>query len=162
MLCHDWCVVFSRMQNWLLTAAEADDSVVIDCKSTYQLTDPVTVATTEIEYGKIPCRRTGGCNPFVPAELRGNETPSSGAGIAWGRRFDDVGGHITENKRATIRSWAGLRGQLSDRGTWEASFGYGKYQTGRWRRKEIQGMNIQQATNEEKSPTRTQSEKRKT
>src|SRR3546814_11911936 len=89
--------------------------------STYPLTDPVTGVTTEIEYGKIPCRRTGGCNPFVPAELRGNETPSSGAGIAWGRRFDEVGGQITENKRETIRSWAGLRGKISASWKWEAS-----------------------------------------
>src|SRR3546814_12609673 len=90
----------------------------------------------------MPCRRTGGCNPYVPAELRGNETPSTGAGIAWGRRFDEVDGQITENKRETIRSWAGLRGKISDSWNWEASFGYGQSKQDQWRRNELNGMNL--------------------
>src|SRR3546814_19193796 len=92
----------------------------------------------------------GGCNPVGPAELRGNETPSSGAGIAWGRRFDEVGGQITENKRETIRSWAGLRGKISDSWNWKASFGYGQYKQDQWRRNEINGLNMTKALHAER------------
>src|SRR3546814_6439885 len=63
----------------------SSDRVGIDWNSTYPLTDPVTGVTTEIEYGKMPCRPVSGrgagpCNPFVPAEIRA-DAPTSGAGI---------------------------------------------------------------------------------
>src|SRR3546814_6597781 len=60
-------------------------------------------------------------------EIADHEVPSTGVGIAWDRRFDEVGGQITENKSETIRSWLGLRGKISDSWNWEASFGYGQY-----------------------------------
>ena len=143
---------FAQLQYSRITSGETREAVGIGWDSTYPLTDPVTGITTEIEYGKIPCLRTGGCNPFVPAELRGNETPSTGAGIAWDRRFDEVGGQITENKRETIRSWAGLRGKISDSWNWEASFGYGQYKQDQWRRNEINGVHLTQALNAEMGP----------
>ena len=143
---------FAQLQYSRITSGETRESVGIGWDSTYPLTDPITGVTTEIEYGKIPCRRTGGCNPFVPPELRGSETPSTGVGIAWDRRFDEVGGQITENKRETIRSWAGLRGKISDSWNWEASFGYGQYKQDQWRRNEINGINLTQALNAELGP----------
>src|SRR3546814_16108946 len=114
-----------RISDWSSDVCSSDlESVGIDWNSTYPLTDPVTGVTTEIEYGKIPCRRTGGCHPFVPAELRGNETPSSGAGTPWGRRFDEVGGQITEKQREKIRSCGGLRRTISDSSDEETRVGY--------------------------------------
>ena len=61
----------------------------------------------------------------MPSVLRGTETPSTGVGIAWDRRFDEVGGQITENDRETIRSWLNFRGPLTRGWTWEASAGTG-------------------------------------
>src|SRR3546814_15508012 len=52
----------------------------------------------------------------------------------------------------TIRSWAGLRGKISDSWNWEASFGYGQYKQDQWRRNEINGMNLTQALNAEMGP----------
>ncbi len=147
---------FAQLQYSRITSGETRESVGIGWDSTYPLTDPVTGVTTEIEYGKIPCRPDSGrgsgpCNPFVPDEIRA-DAPSTGAGIAWDRRFDEVGGQITENKRETIRSWAGLRGKISDSWNWEASFGYGQYKQDQWRRNEINGVNLTQALNAELGP----------
>ncbi|HWW57148.1 MAG TPA: TonB-dependent receptor [Sphingopyxis sp.] len=144
---------FAQIQYSRIESGETREAIGIGWDSTFPVTDPLTGVTSETEYGKIPCRRAPGpCNPFVPPELRGNETPSTGAGIAWDRRFDEVGGQITENKRETIRSWVGLRGKISDSWNWEASFGYGQYKQDQWRRNEINGLNLIQALNSEMGP----------
>src|SRR3546814_16129597 len=56
------------------------------------------------------------------------------------------------NKRETIRSWAGLRGKISDSWNWEASFGCGQYKQNQWRRNEINGMNLTHALNADMGP----------
>lgn len=144
---------FAQVQYSRIDSGETRESYGIGWDSTFPITDRLTGITSEIEYGKIPCRRApGACNPFVPPELRGSETPSTGVGIAWDRRFDEVGGQITENKRETIRSWAGLRGKISDSWNWEASVGFGQYKQDQWRRNEINGLNLIQALNAEMGP----------
>lgn len=144
---------FAQVQFSQIDSYEVREAVGIGWDSTYPLTDPLTGVTTEVEYGKIPCRRAPGpCNPFVPAELRGTETPSTGAGIAWDRRFDEVGGQITENDRTTVRSWAGLRGGLGGDWRWEASAGYGRYEQHQVRRNEIIGQNLTNALAAELGP----------
>src|SRR3546814_14137881 len=85
-------------------------------------------------------------------EIADHEVPSTGVGIAWNRRFDEVGGQITENKRETIRSWLGLRGKISDSWNWEASFGYGQYKQEHWRRNEIWGATLIEALDAETGP----------
>jgi len=143
---------FAQVQYSRITSGETRESIGIGWDSTFPLTDPVTGATSEYEYGKIPCRANGPCNPFVPPELTDSEVPSTGAGIAWDRRFDEVGGQITENKRETIRSWVGLRGKISESWTWEASFGYGQYKQDQWRRNEINAEHLIQGLNAELGP----------
>src|SRR3546814_12548011 len=54
--------------------------------------------------------------------------------------------------RETYRSGGCLRGEISDSGNWEASFGYGQYKQNQWRRNEINGMNLTQALNAEMGP----------
>src|SRR3546814_9205512 len=54
--------------------------------------------------------------------------------------------------RETYRSGGCLRGEISDSGNWEASFGYGQYKQDQWRRNEINGMNLTQALNAEMGP----------
>lgn len=144
---------FAQIQYAKIHSRETRESVGIGWDSTYPLTDPVTGFTTEHEYGKIPCRRESGkgagpCNPFVPDVLRA-DSPTTGAGVAWDRRFDEVGGQITINDRQTIRSWAGLRGQVSDSWRWEASAGFGQYNQDQWRRNEIWGTHLTQALDAE-------------
>lgn len=144
---------FAQVQYSRIDSGETREAYGLGWDSTFPITDPVTGITTETEYGKIPCRRSPrACNPFVPPELRGSETPSTGAGIAWDRRFDEVGGQITENRRETIRSWAGLRGQLSESWNWEASVGFGQYKQDQWRRNEINGDHLIQALDAEMGP----------
>lgn len=143
---------FAQVQYSRILSGETRESVGIGWDSTYPLTDPVTGLTTEFTYGKIPCLRNGPCNPFVPAALRGTETPSTGVGIAWDRRFDEVGGQITENERTTIRGWAGLRGEFGGSWRWEASFGYGQFDQDQWRRNEINAINLIQGLNAEIGP----------
>lgn len=144
---------FAQVQFSQIDSYEVREAVGIGWDSTYPLTDPITGITTEIEYGKMPCRRVGqgACNPFVPAEIRA-DAPNSGAGIAWDRRFDEVGGQITENDRTTVRSWAGLRGKLGGDWGWEASAGYGRYEQHQVRRNEIIGANLTNALAAELGP----------
>lgn len=143
----------AQVQYSRIYSTEVRESVGIGWDSTYPLTDPVTGETVEVEYGKIPCLRApGACNPFVPSVLRGNETPSTGVGIAWDRRFDEVGGQITENDRETIRSWLNFRGPLTSGWTWEASAGFGQYRQDQLRRNEINGIHLTQALNAELGP----------
>lgn len=143
---------FAQVQFSKILSGETREAVGIGWDSTFPLTDPITGVTSEYEYGKIPCLRNGPCNPFVPAVLRGTETPSTGVGIAWDRRFDEVGGQITENDRETIRSWAGLRGELGGSWKWEASAGFGQYKQEQLRKNEINAVNLIEGLNAELGP----------
>lgn len=147
---------FAQVQYSRILSGETREAYGLGWDSTYPLTDPVTGETTEVEYGKIPCRRatgtgSGACNPYVPAEIRA-DAPTSGAGIAWDRRFDEVGGQITKNKRETWRSWLGLRGKLGGSWQWETSTGFGQYNQNQVRRNEINGVHLTQALNAEIGP----------
>ncbi len=63
-------------------------------------------------------------NPFVPAAIRAL-APSSG--VAWSRRFTELGRYRVLNDRETVRAWAGLRGELGEAWNWEVSYGYGRF-----------------------------------
>ncbi|HMO74940.1 MAG TPA: TonB-dependent receptor [Sphingopyxis sp.] len=144
---------FAQVQYSRIVSGETREAVGIGWDTSFPVTDPVTGATVEETYGKIPCLRAPApCNPFVPPELRGSEVPSTGVGLGWGRRFDEVGGQITENKRETVRSWAGLRGKIAENWNWEASFGFGQYVQDQWRRNEINAGNLIQGLNAEIGP----------
>lgn len=143
----------AQVQYSRIYSTETREAVGIGWDSTYPLTDPVTGETFEVEYGRIPCRRATGssagpCNPFVPAEIRA-DAPTNGTGLAWDRRFDEVGGQITENDRETIRAWLGLHGNLAGSWTWEANAGFGQYRQDQLRRNEINGVHLSQALNAE-------------
>src|SRR3546814_6957399 len=55
----------------------------------------------------------------------------------WNRRFDEVGLTETHNKRTTIRSWLGARGDAWGDWKWEATFGYGDFTQDQVRLNEI-------------------------
>src|SRR3546814_14007614 len=57
--------------------------------------------------------------------------------IDWNRRFDEVGLTETHNKRTTIRSWLGARGDAWGDWKWEATFGYGDFTQDQVRLNEI-------------------------
>ncbi len=147
---------FAQLQYSKVDSMETREAVGIGWDSTFQVTDPVTGASSEVALGKIACRRatgtgSGPCNPFVPTDIRA-DAPTTGAGIAWDRRFDEVGGQITINNRETIRSWAGLRGDISAKWKFEVSGGYGQYIQHQTRENEINGNNLIQALNAEIGP----------
>ena len=147
---------FAQVQYSQIKSAETREAIGVGFDSTYQVTDAVTGASSEVAFGRIPCRRAtgtgaGACNPFVPAEIRA-DAPTTGTGIAWDRRFNEVGGQITLNDRETIRSWAGLRGDLSPRWQFEATVGYGQYRQKQLRENDIIGANLTNALNAEVGP----------
>lgn len=90
-------------------------------ESAYALTlDPETGEPGRVRPGYIPMD-----NPFVPDEIRN-------AGfyrdrIYWDRRFAEVGNVTTDNKRTTLRTWAGIQGTAFDGDwDWDLSVAYGR------------------------------------
>jgi len=55
------------------------------------------------------------------------DVSTSGSGVFFSRRFNEVGDRITDNIRETLRAWVGARGEIGDTWTWEISGGYGEY-----------------------------------
>ncbi|TQV65745.1 TonB-dependent receptor [Exilibacterium tricleocarpae] len=104
--------------------------------------DPETGEPDEVEPGEISPD-----NPFVPAEIA---AAADGDGINWDRRFFEVGNVTTDNERETIRTWAGLQGELFD-GTWDwdLSIGYGKFQQTQLRLNELNTIRVAQALDAE-------------
>lgn len=142
---------FAQVQYSRVESTETREPIGIGFESTFQTIDPVTGVATERAIGRIPCRRTGACNPFVPAVIR-SDFSNSTAGVAWDRRFVEVGDQITENVRETVRSWAGLRGDLGGSWNWEASAGFGQFRQDQMRRNEINGVNLIEGLNAELGP----------
>src|SRR3546814_4505124 len=65
---------------------------------------------------------------FAPPELKTADGSEGLGDIDWDRRFDEVGRNEVENRRTTIRSWFGARGDAwGDYWKWEASVGYGDF-----------------------------------
>lgn len=150
---------FAQLQYSKIDSVEVREAIGIGWDSTYQVTDPLTGATIENTFGRIPCRRatgtgSGACNPFVPAEIRA-DAPTTGTGLAFDRRFNEVGGQTTRNDRETIRTWMGLRGDLSDAWRFEATFGYGQFIQHQERQNDIIGANLTNALNSEVGPEGT-------
>lgn len=149
----DATTLFAQMQYSRVETMETREPNGIGFDSTFPVVDPVTGLSSEVAYGRIPCRRASGsgsgpCNPFVPDEIR-RDVSTNGSGVAWDRRFNEVGNQLTQNERETIRTWAGARGDAWDGWTWEASVGYGRYEQLQLRRNEINGRNLQFALNAE-------------
>ncbi|MGO1540899.1 MAG: TonB-dependent receptor domain-containing protein [Luteimonas sp.] len=90
---------------------------------------------------------------YGPDELK---TPDGSAGLAsfnWDRRFDELGRTETENKRTTVRSWLGLRGEAwNEYWQWEASLGYGEFNQDQVRRNEINMLALEQGLRTEFVP----------
>ncbi|MDP3079495.1 MAG: TonB-dependent receptor [Brevundimonas sp.] len=141
--------LFGQIQYSRIDSKETREPNGIGFDDTFQLIDPITGVTTERSYGRIPCRRatgtgSGPCNPFVPDEIR-RDVSTGGAGVAWDRRFVELGGQTTENQRETLRSWAGVRGTIWGDWDWEASVGYGEFNQEQIRGGEINSLRLVQA-----------------
>ena len=103
--------------------------------------DPVTGEPGRVRPGYISVD-----NPFVPQEIRDNASGS----INWDRRFFEVGNIMTDNKRTTIRSWAGIRGTAFDSAwDWDLSMGYGKFTQKQTRHNELNTVRVAQALDAE-------------
>lgn len=138
--------LFGQIQYSQVETEEVREPIGIAHDTTYQIIDQATGEFSEHDFGRIACRRetgssAGPCNPFVPDEIR-RDVSTSGAGVGWERRFVEVGDRITENDRRTVRSWAGLRGDLSSGWQWEASVGYGRYEQDQVRRNQVNAVNL--------------------
>ena len=94
------------------------------------------------EFGKDCIGHIPDDNPFMPEEIR-NESSKSGD---WDRNFAEVGNITTDNKRTTLRTWAGLQGSMFDGGwDWDLSVGYGKFEQRQTRFNEIYVANVRNA-----------------
>lgn len=142
---------FAQVQFSRVNSRERREPVGLGFDSTVTVFDAVTGTQRDETIGRIPCRRSdlGPCNPFVPYQVFANNLTSSTQGIAWNRRFNEVGYRDTTNRRDTIRSWAGFRGQAWGDWTWEASIGYGVYQQEQFRQNEINGIALRNALDAE-------------
>jgi len=94
------------------------------------------------EFGKDCIGHIPSDNPYMPEEIR-NESSKRGD---WDRNFAEVGNITTDNKRTTIRSWAGLQGTMfDDSWDWDLSVGYGKFQQRQTRYNEVYVANVRNA-----------------
>lgn len=151
--------LFAQVQFSRIDTVEQREPVGISFEDTFITVDPATGLGTDQTFGRIPCRRatgtgSGPCNPFVPAAIRADVTTgTTNQGVAWERRFNEVGNQITENRRETWRAWAGLKGDIGTAWNWEASVGYGRFDQRQIRRNEVIGRNLQFALNAEQVGT---------
>src|SRR3546814_900422 len=82
---------------------------------------------------------------FAPPELKTADGSEGLGDIDWDRRFDEVGRNEVENRRTTIRSWFGARGDAwGDYWKWEASVGYGDFTQEQTRRNELNLFALEQ------------------
>jgi len=99
---------------------------------TATFTDRVTGEPGTVRVGYIPID-----NPYVPEEIR-EAAEGYRDRIYWDRRFAEVGPVQTDNKRQTIRTWAGLQGTMFDGDwDWDVSFGYGRFHQKQLRNNEV-------------------------
>jgi len=148
--------LFGQIQYARIDSIEIREPTGIGSSDTFPVVDPATGLSTEITFGRIPCRRASGsgsgpCNPFVPDEIR-RDVSTSGSGVFFSRRFAEIGNQITDNERKTIRGWLGLRGEFGGGWSYEASAGYGEFNQLQFRRNEINGRNLQLALDAELGP----------
>lgn len=150
----DATTFFTQVQFSRVESRERREPNGLSFNSTVPLIDVVTGLQTDYTIGRIPCRRAdlGPCNPFVPYEVFANNLTANTAGIAWSRRFNEVGHRDTENRRDTLRSWTGFKGQAWGDWIWEASVGYGVYNQEQFRRNEINGVALSFAIDAEIGP----------
>jgi len=104
--------------------------------------DPETGAASRIKPGYIPID-----NPYVPQEIRDSGLYKDR--IYWDRRFAEVGNVTTDNKRTTMRSWAGLQGIVFDDWDWDFSIGYGKFKQQQTRYNELNTRRVAHALDAE-------------
>ncbi len=146
--------LFGQLQYSRVDTQERREPVGLTFNSTVSVFDPDTGLQTDETLGRIPCRRAdlGDCNPTVPYDVFANNLSASTQGIAWARRFNEVGYRDTTNRRDTLRSWVGLRGDAWGDWTWEATAGYGRYEQEQHRRNEINGLALRHGLNAERGP----------
>ena len=114
-------------------------------ESAYALTiDPITGAPGRVRPGYIPID-----NPYVPDEIANSGLYKDR--IYWDRRFGEVGEIQTDNKRTTLRSWAGLQGTMFDGDwDWDVSLGYGRTTQDQTRYNELNTIRVNAALQAEK------------
>lgn len=146
--------IFGQVQFSRVKTRERREPVGLGFDSTVAVFDPVTGTQRDETIGRIPCRREGRgpCNPFVPYDVFANNFTNSTTGIAWDRRFNEVGFRDTTNTRDTVRSWVGARGKAWGDWTWETSAGYGRYDQEQTRTNEINGLALREALNAQIGP----------
>jgi outer membrane receptor protein involved in Fe transport len=136
-------IQYSKNESFNFKSPE-DDSEASDVG----IIDPVTGEPGEIRPGHIAID-----NPFIPAAMRDadGDGVDDAAFIAgwngdWDRRFFEVGNITTDNKRTTLRTWAGLQGSMFDnKWDWDVSVGYGHFEQVLIRSNELDVRKMSQA-----------------
>lgn len=112
--------------------------------------DPTTGEPGEVSAGRISIN-----NPFAPPEIVAQillDDPDEDE-FNWDRRFFEVGNITTDNRRKTIRSWAGLQGGMfNDEWQWDVSVGYGTFDQVQRRSNELNVVKLEQALDAELAP----------
>ncbi|MDP4984554.1 TonB-dependent receptor domain-containing protein [Pseudoalteromonas tunicata] len=101
--------------------------------------DPITGEASRVAPGYIPIN-----NPYVPQEIL-DANPYKNR-IYWDRRFGEVGEIVNDNKRTTLRTWAGLQGTaFNDQWDWDLSVGFGKFKQKQNRYNELNTFHVNNA-----------------
>lgn len=84
---------------------------------------------------------------YVPSEIRFGvpalglgAAPSSG--VSWRRRFDEVGNREFENRRDTLRIWAGATGDIGGGWSYEVGYSFGEFTQHQERRNNLNLTNM--------------------
>ncbi|MFC3034674.1 TonB-dependent receptor domain-containing protein [Pseudoalteromonas fenneropenaei] len=103
--------------------------------------DPANGEFGEDCIGRIPLD-----NPYIPAEILAK---ASSKGVTWDRNFAEVGNIVNSNERTTLRTWAGLRGDMFNDWEWDVSVGHGRFTQEQSRSNEIYVAKVRNALNAE-------------
>jgi len=105
---------------------------------------PRDPATGVIEPGTLAFTpgRIARNHPFAPPEISAGATAT---GIAWYRRFNEVGPIRFTEDRETIRAWAGIRGSLWTDWNYEVSYGLGDFRQNQLRENGLNLLNVRNA-----------------
>lgn len=139
--------VYAQLQFSQTTSVHKKAPEGQDYNDTELYVDPITGEASEISAGTIKNNNyvngavdnSLGLNPYIPDEI------SAGAGstVTWDRTFWEVGQQTSDNKRTTVRTWAGLQGNAFDGSwDWDISVGYGTFKQHQKRLNELNIINL--------------------
>ncbi|MGL4712190.1 MAG: TonB-dependent receptor domain-containing protein, partial [Shewanella sp.] len=122
------------------TAFRSTDAEGQDYNDAELYIDPITGLPGRMDAGALSPK-----NPYLPPEI----AAVAGKRVLWDRRFQEVGPVESDNERTTLRTWAGLQGDLFEAWIWDASVGYGQFEQRQRRSNEISIRRLRNALDAE-------------